>query len=113
MIIKKIGIENGGCMLTIFQIQAAVDPLAEKYYFILPYAYCAENPINNYQYILISFENRNTNTSDESFNGKNNTFRSQFKGVRDIPFFLFRLSKYMLNLYSPQLLDLIPFYFLQ
>ena len=48
---------------------------------------------NNYQYILNFFENRNTNASAESFNAKIKAFRSQFRGVRDIPFFLFRLSK--------------------
>ena len=48
---------------------------------------------HNYQYILNFFENRNTNASAESFNAKIKAFRSQFRGVRDIPFFLFRLSK--------------------
>lgn len=48
---------------------------------------------NNYQYILNFFENRNTNASAESFNAKIKGFRTQFRGVRDIPFFLFRLSK--------------------
>lgn len=48
---------------------------------------------NNYQYILNFFDNRNTNASAESFNAKIKAFRSQFRGVRDIPFFLFRLSK--------------------
>ena len=48
---------------------------------------------HNYQYILNFFENRNANASAESFNAKIKAFRSQFRGVRDIPFFLFRLSK--------------------
>ncbi|MBN2767209.1 MAG: transposase [Paludibacteraceae bacterium] len=50
---------------------------------------------NNYQYILNFFENRNrnTNSSAESFNAKIKAFIYQFRGVRDIPFFLFRLSK--------------------
>jgi hypothetical protein len=41
---------------------------------------------NNYQYVLNFFENRNTNPSAESFNAKIKAFRSQFRGVRDIPF---------------------------
>lgn len=43
---------------------------------------------NNYQYILNFFENRSTNASAESFNAKVKAFRSQFKGIRSIPFFL-------------------------
>ncbi|MFH6990727.1 transposase [Flavobacterium collinsii] len=42
--------------------------------------------------MLNYFDNRNTNTSAESFNAKIKAFRSQFRGVRDIDFFLFRLS---------------------
>ncbi|WP_229335548.1 transposase [Flavobacterium sp. ALJ2] len=38
------------------------------------------------------FDNRSTNTSAESFNAKVKAFRSQFRGVRNIDFFLFRLS---------------------
>ncbi|HLP05185.1 MAG TPA: hypothetical protein VK152_07130 [Paludibacter sp.] len=34
------------------------------------------------------FENRNTNASAEFFNAKIKAFGSQFRGVRDIPFFL-------------------------
>ncbi|RUA07366.1 MAG: transposase, partial [Fusobacteria bacterium] len=37
--------------------------------------------------------NRSTNASAESFNAKIKDFRRQFRGVRDIPFFLFRLCK--------------------
>ena len=37
--------------------------------------------------------NRSTNAGAESFNAKVKAFRSQFRGVTDIPFFLFRLSK--------------------
>jgi transposase len=48
---------------------------------------------NNYQYIINFFENRSTNASAESFNAKIKAFRSQFRGVRSIPFFLFRLTK--------------------
>ena len=48
---------------------------------------------NHYDTILNFFENRATNASAESFNAKVKAFRSQFRGVSDIPFFLFRLSK--------------------
>lgn len=47
---------------------------------------------NNYGSIVRYFDNRSTNASAESFNAKVKAFRSQFRGVRDIPFFLFRLS---------------------
>lgn len=43
--------------------------------------------------ILNYFDNRSTNASAESFNAKIKAFRSQFRGVRDINFFLFRLTK--------------------
>ena len=43
--------------------------------------------------ILNYFDNRSTNASAESFNAKVKAFRTQFRGVRDIPFFIFRLAK--------------------
>ena len=39
------------------------------------------------------FVDRRTNAAAESINAKVKAFRSQFRGVADIPFFLFRLSK--------------------
>lgn len=48
---------------------------------------------NNYNDIVNYFDNRSTNASAESFNAKIKAFRSQFRGVRDIPFFIFRLAK--------------------
>ncbi|MFR9515198.1 MAG: transposase, partial [Rikenellaceae bacterium] len=39
------------------------------------------------------FVNRATNAAAESFNAKVKVFRSQLRGVRDIPFFIFRLTK--------------------
>ncbi len=47
----------------------------------------------NYQSILNYFDNRSTNASAESFNAKIKAFRSQFRGVRKIDFFLFRLTQ--------------------
>ncbi|MDR2774715.1 MAG: transposase [Tannerella sp.] len=43
--------------------------------------------------ILNFYNNRSTNASAESFNAKIKHFRAELKGVLDIPFFLFRLSK--------------------
>lgn len=51
---------------------------------------------NHYQYILNFFDNRHTNASAEGFNAKIKSFRATFRGVRSIPFFLFRLT----NIYA-------------
>lgn len=48
---------------------------------------------NHYANILNFFDNRSTNASAESFNAKIKAFRRQFRGVRSVAFFLFRLSK--------------------
>ena len=48
---------------------------------------------NHYPTILNFFERRSTNAAAESFNAKIKAFRAQFRGVRNIPFFLYRLSK--------------------
>lgn len=47
----------------------------------------------NYNTILNYFENRSTNAAAESFNAKIKAFRSQFRGVRNKKYFLFRLTK--------------------
>ncbi|TYC07958.1 transposase, partial [Bizionia gelidisalsuginis] len=47
----------------------------------------------HYKPILNYFNNRSTNASAESFNAKIKEFRSMFRGVRDVKFFLFRLTK--------------------
>lgn len=49
--------------------------------------------VNHYKRILNYFDNRSTNASAESFNAKIKSFRAQYRGVRDVNFFLFRLSK--------------------
>ncbi|WP_370566981.1 transposase [Flavobacterium sp. PL002] len=51
---------------------------------------------NHYQTILNYFDNRSTNASAESFNAKIKAFRSKFRGVRNIGYFLFRLT----NIYA-------------
>jgi transposase len=48
---------------------------------------------SHYLSILNFFINRSTNASAESFNAKIKAFRATSRGVRDINFFLFRLSK--------------------
>ena len=51
---------------------------------------------SHYPNILNFFENRSTNASAESFNAKLKAFRATQRGVRDITFFLFRVS----NIYA-------------
>lgn len=50
----------------------------------------------HYLTILNYFDNRSTNASAESFNAKIKSFRSKFRGVQCVEFFLFRLT----NLYA-------------
>ena len=47
----------------------------------------------HYINILNYFDNRSTNASAESFNAKIKAFRAQFRGVKNIEFFLFRLTQ--------------------
>jgi len=47
----------------------------------------------HYQNILNFFDNRSTNASAESFNAKLKAFRATQRGVNDMAFFLFRVSK--------------------
>ena len=48
---------------------------------------------SHYPEILNFFDNRSTNASAESFNAKIKAFRATQRGVTDISFFLFRLTK--------------------
>lgn len=48
---------------------------------------------NHYETILNYFDRRSTNAAAESFNAKIKALRSQFRGVRNVSFFLYRLSK--------------------
>lgn len=48
---------------------------------------------HHYIDILNFFNNRTTNAAAESFNAKIKAFRSQFRGVKDKTFFLYRLAK--------------------
>ena len=47
---------------------------------------------NHYATIVNYFEDRLTNASAESFNAKIKAFRTQFRGVGDIRFFMYRLA---------------------
>ena len=47
----------------------------------------------HYQEVLNFFNNRATNASAESLNAKIKAFRASLRGVTDIPFFMFRLTK--------------------
>ncbi|MGL5319095.1 MAG: ISAon1 family transposase [Bacteroidales bacterium] len=47
---------------------------------------------NHYITIINYFDQRLTNASAESFNAKIKALRSQFRGVRDIKFFMYRLT---------------------
>jgi transposase len=49
--------------------------------------------INHHKNILNYFENKSTNASAESFNAKIKAFRAQYRGVGNVNFFLFRLTK--------------------
>lgn len=49
--------------------------------------------MNHYKKILNYFDNRSTNASAESFNAKIKAFRQHYRGVKDVNFFLFRLTK--------------------
>jgi transposase len=46
----------------------------------------------HYRNILNYFDNRSTNATAESFNAKIKAFRAPFRGVRNVDFFLFRLT---------------------
>jgi transposase len=48
---------------------------------------------NHYTTILNYFDNKSTNASAESFNAKVKALRSQFRGVRNVSFFLYRVAK--------------------
>ena len=54
----------------------------------------AVNSIENHlENILNFFDNKSTNANAESFNSKIKLFRANLRGVTDVKFFLFRLSK--------------------
>jgi len=83
---------------TATSIQIAYTKLAHWYKDVEQTGFKAFNTIANtitinYRSILNSFINRSTNASAESFNAKIKAFRAQFRGVRNVEFFLFRLTR--------------------
>ncbi len=46
----------------------------------------------NHSATIVNFDRRLTNASAESFNAKIKAFRTQFRSVRDVKFFMFRLA---------------------
>ena len=48
---------------------------------------------DHYETILNYYDNKATNAAAENFNAKIKAFRASFRGVRDISFFIFRLTK--------------------
>jgi len=82
---------------TATSIQTAYTKLAHWYKDVEQTGFKAFNTIANtitinYRSILNYFINRSTNASAESFNAKIKAFRAQFRGVRNIEFFLYRLT---------------------
>ena len=82
---------------TASSIQVAYTKLAHWYKDVEKSRFKAFNTIANtiainYRSILNYFINRSTNASAESFNAKIKAFRAQFRGVRNVEFFLFRLT---------------------
>ena len=55
--------------------------------------YAYNTVYEHYEEILNFFIDRSTNASAESFNAKIKAFRATLRGVVDIDFFLFRLTK--------------------
>jgi len=83
---------------TATSIQTAYTKLAHWYKDVELTGFKAFNTIANtitinYRSILNYFINRSTNASAESFNAKIKAFRAQFRGVKNIEFFLFRLTR--------------------
>jgi len=79
-------------------IQTAYTKLAHWYKDVEQTGFKAFNTIantitSNYRSILNYFINRSTNASAESFNAKIKAFRAQFRGVKNVEFFLFRLTR--------------------
>lgn len=78
------------------KIEVAITKLAHWYRQVEETGFKAFNTVANsiqlnYRSILNYFLRRSTNASAESFNAKIKAFRSQFRGVKNIEFFLFRL----------------------
>ena len=96
---RAFGLVQGlrNIFITATSMQTAYTKLAHWYKDVEQTGFKAFNTIANtitinYRTILNYFINRSTNASAESFNAKIKAFRAQFRGVRNIEFFLFRLT---------------------
>ena len=78
-----------GCWPSFFQYES-IDKLSEQE---LQCSVCLIGVVTDAVIRGDYFENRTTNAAAESFNAKVKAFRAQFRGVRDIPFFIYRLTK--------------------
>ncbi len=79
---------------TVHQAEEQLNKWYEKVakYEFAPFVIAANSIQAHQDKILNYFINRNTNSLAENFNGKIKAFRTQFRGIRDIPFFLFRVA---------------------
>jgi transposase len=64
-----------------------------KHYEFPSFVTAAESIKSHEETILNFFVNRTTNALAESFNSKIKAFRNIFRGVKDVPFFIFRVTK--------------------
>jgi transposase len=97
----KLVMQLGGIFQHVKDKGIAFTKLANWYDRVEKSGFKSFNTVSNsiqshYINILNFFVNRSTNASAESFNAKIKAFRSAFRGVRNITFFLFRLS----NIYA-------------
>ena len=91
-------VELGKIFSTNYDKDVARAKLALWYNKIEEYGYdtfttVANSIENHYERILNFFVNRSTNAAAEAFNAKIKAFRTSFRGVVDMSFFLFRLAK--------------------
>ena len=73
---------------------------------------CFLGTFTEYPYLEIVnfFDRRSTNAASESFNAKIKEFRTQFRGVKDRAFFLFRLTKIYAQSMNPSDFYVDPIY---
>lgn len=90
--------QNLGHIYSIKEKGVAFTKLAQWYNRVEELGFKSFNTISrtiqsHYETILNYFEKRSTNAAAESFNAKIKALRTQFRGVRNVSFFLYRLSK--------------------
>ena len=90
--------QNLGYIYSVKDKAVAYTKLAQWYNRVEQLGFKSFNTISrtiqsHYQTILNYFDQRSTNAAAESFNAKIKALRAQFRGVRNVSFFLYRLSK--------------------